>query len=82
MANIWMALYIALLFFVLTPGVLLRLPGSKYCAVNAATHAVVFTAVYWLTHRMVERATRSLEGFTEHVQMCPKDKKMVDGKCQ
>ena len=81
MFNIWMAVYVAVLFFVLTPGVLLRLPGSKSCVVNAATHAVVFAAVYWLTHKAVWRAVQSMEGFKD-VKMCPDNKKMVGGKCQ
>ena len=81
MFNIWMAVYVAVLFFVLTPGVLLRLPGSKSCVVNAATHAVVFSVLFWLTHKMVSRAAHSMEGFKD-VKMCPDNKKMVGGKCQ
>jgi len=50
----------AVLFFVLTPGVLLRLPvgGSKLQV--AATHAVVFALVYHFTHKM---ALYGYEGF-------------------
>ena len=45
-------LYVAVLFFVLTPGVLLSLPmkGSKYMV--AATHALVFAVIYHFTHEM------------------------------
>jgi hypothetical protein len=46
-------LYIALLFFLLTPGVLLSLPpGGKKMTV-ALVHTVVFTLVWLLTHKFV-----------------------------
>jgi len=50
-----MSLFTALLFFVLTPGILLSLPkrGSKIMV--AATHAVVFALVYHFTHKIVWR---------------------------
>jgi len=48
-----LTLYVALLFFVLTPGVLLRLPpnGGKFAV--AAVHAFVFAAVLYFTHKFV-----------------------------
>jgi hypothetical protein len=60
-----MTLYIAALFFVLTPGVLVSLPpGAKKITV-ALTHALVFALVYHLTHKMVWRGL--YEGFApEH----------------
>ena len=48
-----MFVYVAVLFFVLTPGVLLSLPPKSSKFVVAATHAVVFAIVYHLTHKMV-----------------------------
>lgn len=59
MFNLYMTLFIAILFFVLTPGVLLRLPpgGSKYTV--AAVHAVVFALVYHFTHKAVANMTKS-----------------------
>ncbi len=55
--------YAALLFIVLTPGVLLRLPmkGSKMTV--ALTHGAIFGVVWYFTHQMVLRA--SYEGFQE-----------------
>jgi len=50
-----MFVYVAVLFFVLTPGVLLSLPPKSGKFVVAATHAVVFAIVYHLTNRMVLR---------------------------
>ena len=48
-----MFVYLAVLFFVLTPGVLLSLPpkGSKF--VVALTHAAVFGVVYYFTSPIV-----------------------------
>ena len=42
-----MAAYLALLFYVLTPGVLLSLPAGAGKTTQVLTHAVVFGAVYW-----------------------------------
>jgi cytochrome b561 len=56
-----MSLYVAALFFVLTPGVLVSLPpGGKKLTV-ALTHAVVFAIVYHFTHKLVWRTF--YEGF-------------------
>ena len=48
-----MALYAAALFYLLTPGVLVRLPpGASTMTVNL-THAAVFGLAWMLTHKMV-----------------------------
>jgi len=60
-----MSLFIALLFFVLTPGVLLRLPPGGSKMMVAATHAVVFALVYHLTQKMVWKMFYGNEGFAE-----------------
>ena len=92
--NWLMSLYIAALFFVLTPGVLVSLPpGGKKMTV-ALAHAVLFAVVYQLTHKMVARA---LEGFadaaataavppakkpcSEHTE-CTAPMKCMSGMCQ
>ena len=51
----WMALYAAVLFYVLTPGTVLSLPPGGSKQVVALTHAAVFGAVWMLTHKMVWR---------------------------
>jgi len=51
-----MALYAAVLFYALTPGVLVSLPpGASRMTVNL-THAVVFGVVFVLTQKMVCKA--------------------------
>jgi amino acid permease len=58
--NVYMSLYLALLFVVLTPGVLLSLPPGGSKLVVAATHGVVFAIVYYVTHKAVWNATRNM----------------------
>jgi hypothetical protein len=58
--NFLFLLYLAILFFVLTPGVLLRLPpgGSKMTV--ALVHTIVFAIVWHFTHKYVWMKTESL----------------------
>ncbi len=51
-----LAIYTAVLFYVLTPGVLLALPPGASFQTQALTHAVVFALVYKFTHKFVVRA--------------------------
>ena len=67
--RVLMTLYVAALFFALTPGVLLSLPkgGSKFTV--AAVHALVFALVLHFTYRYVKRLALSLEGFEDAAEM-------------
>jgi hypothetical protein len=56
MFDLCMFLFVAALFFVLTPGILLSLPPGGSLAAKAAVHALVFALVYYLTHKMARRA--------------------------
>lgn len=51
-----MALFAGLLFFVLTPGVLLSLPAGGSRTTVALTHAVVFAVVWALGHKLLGKA--------------------------
>jgi hypothetical protein len=51
-----MILFTALLFFVLTPGILLSLPPHGSLATKAMVHAIVFALVYRFTHKMAYKA--------------------------
>ena len=55
--KMWMYLLTtAVLFFVLTPGVLLSLPPGSGLMVQAATHAVVFALVHkFLQHGLLKQ---------------------------
>jgi len=43
----------ALLFYVLTPGILLRLPPGGSLMAVAATHAIVFAAAHIAVHKYI-----------------------------
>ena len=57
MMYIFMSLFVALLFFVLTPGVFVVLPpnmnGPNSFYTVAVTHAIIFAVVYHFTSKMV-----------------------------
>jgi hypothetical protein len=60
--SLLVSLYAALLFFLLTPAILISLPpkGSKY--VVAAVHALVFALIFHFTHKLVWRMGVKMEG--------------------
>ncbi len=62
--NALMYLYIAVLFFVLTPGVLTKMPAVKSLYKVAALHALLFAVIYYMTHKYVWRLTT--EGFISY----------------
>ena len=62
--NVLMSLYIAVLFFVLTPGILTKMPAVKSLYKVAALHALLFAAIYYMTHNYVWRLTT--EGFVTY----------------
>ena len=51
--NWVVSVYTILLFFVLTPGIVVRLPpkGDKYAA--AGVHALIFAVVFQFTHNLI-----------------------------
>lgn len=51
--NLIMFLFSAVLFFLLTPGILLSLPPGGSKMVVAMTHAIVFGAVMTFSHKML-----------------------------
>jgi hypothetical protein len=63
MLNLAMLVYVAVLFYVLTPGILVTLPSRSSKMVVAATHAVVFAVVFKLTYKAVWRMTMQMSGF-------------------
>ena len=63
--GIALFVYAFLLFFVLTPGILLSLPPKGSKVIVALTHAFVFALVWHFTHKIVWRATKGIfEGYT------------------
>ena len=83
-----MTAFTALLFVVLTPGVVLTLPSkASGKLVVAVVHGLVFALVYNLTHKAVLACIRNYEGFqsvcsTEHPDgICPANYKCNSGYC-
>jgi len=58
--NFAVAIYSAILFFILSPGVLLRLPPNGSKMTVAAVHAVVFGIVLYFTASTVWRFSMSM----------------------
>ena len=58
LSHVVLFVYVFLLFFVLTPGVLITLPPKASKMVVAAVHAVVFAIVWALTHKLVWHAMK------------------------
>jgi hypothetical protein len=54
--NLVMFLYLAVLAFALSPGVLLRLPPGGSLTTVAITHALVISLVYGLTSTFIYRS--------------------------
>ena len=50
---IMMSLFMALLFVLLTPGILLRLPPSGPLLTVAVVHGVLFAVIFHFTHTAV-----------------------------
>jgi amino acid permease len=57
MFNVIKALYAAVLFYLLTPGVLLSLPPNGSKRVVALTHGLIFAVVFFLTYKIILRFT-------------------------
>lgn len=60
--SVIVSLYAAVLFFLLTPAILLRLPPSGSKFVVAGVHALVFALIFHFTHKIVWRLGARLEG--------------------
>jgi hypothetical protein len=65
----------AVLFFLLTPGVLVRLPPKSGLLVVAAFHAVVFTIALYFGSRLVKNLRR-VEGMDGEDEEKEKEKNM------
>jgi len=76
--NILTALFSGILFFILTPNILLRLPknGSKFTV--AAVHAVVFGFILYFVQGFVYRMSLRIEGFSD--EQCTEGTNEDDGQ--
>lgn len=61
--NIIVALYSAILFFLLVPNMLVRLPSNGSKMTVAMVHAAIFGIILYFTQKMVwQFSTKMLEG--------------------
>jgi hypothetical protein len=74
--NWIVAIYSAILFFILTPNILVRLPPKSGKYVVAATHALIFALVFHFTCKIIWMTSMSmgLHGFREGVTAPTKEK--------
>jgi len=77
--NWAVTVYAAILFFVLTPAVLLRLPPNGSKLTVAAVHAVVFALVFHFTHKLVWQMSMGM-GMPMHVRKEGMDEMNEDDK--
>jgi len=63
MHSYLMSAFLAVLFILLTPGVLLTIPPKGSKVVVAVVHGIIFALIYHFTHKAVWRMTRKYEGF-------------------
>lgn len=64
--HLLITLYVAALFFILTPGVVITLPPKGKKQTVAFVHSIIFGILWYFTHRYVWRITSSYEGFKEN----------------
>lgn len=69
--DLFMILFDAVLFFVLTPGIFVTLPPKAGKKMVAATHAIIFAVVWSLSHKMVWNMSRMFEGMSAPVATPP-----------
>ena len=67
--HILITVYAAILFFILSPNVLLRLPPKGSTIVVAAVHALVFAVIFYFTKNFVHSL---LYGNHQHAGGCKK----------
>jgi len=60
--QIFLMIYSAVLFFLLTPNILVTLPPTSSKYVIAATHGILFAVIYMITHPFVTREGYSTVG--------------------
>jgi hypothetical protein len=84
MFNTATCLYTIVLFVLLTPGILLRLPPKGSPLVVAIVHGAVFALIMFLNHKAVSRLSFDVFGYVmDGFSMCS-DKTSPDsnGKCK
>ena len=70
MFHLCMFLFSALLFFILTPGILITIPSKSSKNVVALVHALIFSTICYFTHKLVYNANETFDtSMTPEMQM-------------
>jgi hypothetical protein len=68
MFDIWMAVYVGVLFVILTPDVLFCIPKRSSSLTSAIVHGILFALVYFLTYKTVANMIhKNVEGFEDNL---------------
>ena len=78
--SIAILIYAFILFFVLTPGVLVTLPRKGSKMMVALVHALIFAVVWTLTHKIVWRTSSNLFEGLDTIKKMNKNKVTKDDK--
>ena len=83
--SLYMDLYVVVLFVLLTPGVLLTLPGGASKVVTAVVHSIVFAALFYFSYKTVSRSVSRMEGFQAKIEVgqpCELSDQCSSGYCK
>ena len=73
MFDIWMAIYVGVLFVLLTPDVLVCIPKRSSSLTSAIVHGILFALVYFLTYKTVSNMIhKNVEGYEGSLPGIPK----------
>ena len=75
MYSFSVTIYAAILFFLLSPGVLLSLPPKSSTMTKAAVHSLVFALIFYFTYGYVWRYFNPYPAHRENMAEAPKKKK-------
>ena len=80
--NVGMTLFVAALFVLLTPGVVITLPAKGTLLQKAAVHGLVFAVVYHYTHKTVWSLVQGFQVAPPAPAVtCGAGTKLMNGKC-
>ena len=83
--SLYMDLCLVVLFILLTPGVLLTLPGGASKIVTAITHGAIFAVLCYFTCNNVFRSMTRMEGFQANIEVgqpCELSDQCSSGYCK
>jgi hypothetical protein len=72
MFDIWMAIYVGVLFVLLTPDVLVCIPKRSSSLTSAIVHGIIFALIYLFTYKFVANMIhKNVEGYEGSIPGIP-----------